>query len=74
MNLKASQLKCLIASNLIGYSDHHSNHEILDARVNGWSKGCEILNLKHSVFSKCKQIFRYLKNLKQKRKEKEKKK
>ena len=22
---KASQLKCLIASNLIGYSDHHSN-------------------------------------------------
>ena len=30
LNLKASQLKCLIASNLIGYSDHHSNHEILD--------------------------------------------
>ena len=27
---KASQLKCLVASNLIGYSDHHSNHEVLD--------------------------------------------
>jgi hypothetical protein len=26
---KASQLKCLVASNLIGYSDHHSNDEVL---------------------------------------------
>jgi len=26
---KASKLKCLVASNLIGYSDHHSNHEVL---------------------------------------------
>ena len=31
---KASQLKCLVASNLIGYSDHHSNHEVLDVLLN----------------------------------------
>ena len=31
---KASQLKCLIASNLIGYSDHHTNHEVLDILLN----------------------------------------